>query len=329
MSIPNDTYYVGWIIDVDFEVAEDNEGNNIAYETVSQLTIVYEAELYNRGGAYGGFQYSGFTPREVMPFVTEFSIWCDIINVGLKPSGPFNVSFIASWNDIISGLDYEFAKVTVPSINNGSYADVSWTGIFPFIPFDWYYVGWIVDVDDDVLEGSEIEDSGIAEYAPLVVSNKSDLVDRGSSYSGMSSPNVNPVSAFTIWADIENIGLKSSESCNVSFYASLDTNITTLDTYLGSDTLSSLTNGSFGYVELSGTFPNITLGTYYIGWLINVKGAVDEGNENNNKAYISSMLTVGPASTSGIPGYDPLVLISVLSIVLVIYILNKLKKNKA
>jgi len=327
VSIPNDTYYVGWIIDVDFEVAEDNEGNNIAYETVSQLSIVIEAELYNRGGPNGGFQYSGYTPTEVMPSVTLFSIWCDIINVGLKPSGPFNVSFVASYNPTISGADYEFARVTVPSINNGSYADVSWTGIFPFIPFSSFFVGWVIDVNDDVPEGSEYDDSGRAEYAPLVVSNKSDLVDRGSSYSGMSSPNVYPLTAFTVWADIENIGLKSSESCNISFYASTDTNITTLDTYLGSDTLSVLTNGSFGYVEWSGTFPNITLGTYYIGWLIDVKDDVDEGNENNNKAYISSILTVGPASKSGIPGYDPLVIIGVISIASVIYILNKRKKK--
>ncbi|HDZ18478.1 MAG TPA: hypothetical protein ENH75_09320, partial [archaeon] len=39
-DIPNDTYYIGWIIDVDSNIVEENEGNNIAYETVSLLNVV-------------------------------------------------------------------------------------------------------------------------------------------------------------------------------------------------------------------------------------------------------------------------------------------------
>jgi hypothetical protein len=327
VSVLNNTYYIGWIIDIDNDVVEDNEGNNVAYETVSQLDVIYEAELYNRGG-HDEFLYSGFTPDEVMPTVTQFTIWCDIENVGMKPSGAFNVSFRASVNPIISVIDEEIARVTVPSIMNGSYADVSWTGTFPIIPINWYFVGWVIDVDNDVEEGDE-DDYGIAEVAPLKVVNKSDLVDRGASYSGMNVTSVVPgVSSFNVFADIENIGITSSVSCNVSFYASLDTNITTSDLYIGSDTLAPLLNGSFGNVEWSGIFPNITAGTYYIGWIIDVNNDDDEGNENNNKAYISTQLHVGPPiSPPGIPGYDLFLIIGIISIVSIIYLVPKLKRK--
>ena len=149
-GIANNTYYVGWIIDVDGDVGEDDEGNNDIYETSYQLDIVKKAELYDRG-----VTYSGFTPTDVMPSVTQFNIWCDIENVGLAPSGSFNVSFRASYNPIISTLDFEIVKVTVPSIMNGSYADVSWTGTFPYMPFSGFFVGWLIDADYDVDEGDE------------------------------------------------------------------------------------------------------------------------------------------------------------------------------
>jgi len=324
-GIPNNTYYVGWIIDIDNDVGEDvpGEANNAVYETSYQLEVVKEAELYDRG-----LSYSGFTPTEVIPSVTQFNIWCDIENVGLAPSGSFNVSFRASYNPIISVSDYEIAKVTVPSIMNGSYVDVNWTGIFPYMPFDWYFIGWVIDVDNDVDEGDE-NDVGMATFYPLEVVNKSDLKDRGPSYSGMTETTVEPgVTAFSVFTDIENIGLKTSEACNVSFYASLDTNITTSDYYLGYDALLPLLNGTYLDATWAGIFPNITEGVYYIGWIIDVNDDVDEGHEGNNQAYILTQLIVKtPTVSGGIPGYEPLLIISMASIVSVVYILNKRKKK--
>ncbi|KKK68588.1 hypothetical protein LCGC14_2942550, partial [marine sediment metagenome] len=290
---------VGWLIDIDGDVGEGNEANNAVYETSYQLDIVKEAELYDRGVAY-----SGFTPTDVMPSVTQFNIWCDIENVGLAPSGSFNVSFRASYNPIISTLDFEIAKVTVPSIMNGSYADVSWTGTFPYMPFSGYFVGWLIDSDYDVDEGDE-EDVGLA--ADFInVFNKSDLTDRGPSYSGMSETNVEPgVTAFSVFADVENIGLMTSEASNVSFYASLDTNITTSDYYLGYDDLLPLLNGSYLDVTWAGIFPNITEGTYYIGWIIDVNDDVDEGNEENNQAHLSTQLTVDGTAPTSLISFTP------------------------
>lgn len=145
----------------------------------------------------------------------------------------------------------------------------------------------------------------------------------------MNETTVEPgVTAFSVFADIENRGLKEAESSNVSFYASLDTNITTSDYYLGYDTLLPLSNGTFADVSWAGTFPNITEGSYYIGWIIDVNDDVDEGHEENNQAHILTQLIVStPGASGGIPGYDPFLIIGILALVSVIFIISKRKKK--
>ncbi len=292
-------------------------------------------DLLDRGSAF-----SGISPLEVIPTVSNFTVWADIWNSGSDPSGDFNVSFRASDNGNISPSDTEIGKVTVSSINAGDNATISYTGIFPEItfvtfgqPIDYsFIIGFIVDVDDDVVEDNEPNNWGFLNYVgsdSVYVANKSDLRDRGPSYSGMSETTVAPgATAFSVFTDIENRGLKEAEGCNVSFYASLDTNITTSDYYLGYDALLPLSNGTFVDVSWAGTFPNITEGVYYIGWIIDVNDDVDEGHEGNNQAYILTQLIVKtPTVSGGIPGYEPLLIISMLSIVSVVYILNKRKKK--
>ena len=211
--------------------------------------------------------FSGISPLEVIPTVSNFTVWADIWNNGSDPSGAFNVSFRASDNFIISVSDTEVAKVTVPSINPGDNATINYTGIFPEItfvttgqPIDYFFlIGFLIDVDLDVTEDSEANNWAYVGVDMVYVANKSDLRDRGPAYSGMSETTVDPgVTAFSVFADIENRGLKQAESCNVSFYASLDTNITTSDIYIGSDILGPLPNGTFADADWVGTFPNIT-----------------------------------------------------------------------
>jgi subtilase family serine protease len=170
---------------------------------------------------------------------------------------------------------------------------------------------------------------GYVGFDLVYVANKSDLRDRGAAYSGMSETTVVPgVTAFSVFADIENRGLKEAEGCNVSFYASLDTNITTSDHYLGYDALLPLLNGTFVDVSWDGTFPNITEGSYYIGWIIDVNDDVDEGHEENNQAYILTQLIVKtPGAPGGIPGYNVVLLVSIGSIISVIIVIRRMKRK--
>jgi len=289
-------------------------------------------DLLDRGSAF-----HGFSPTEIIPTVSEFTVWADIYNSGFGPSGPFNVSIRASDDSIINKSDTEIGKVTVPSINGGNNATISYTGIFPEITNvtvnnyidDWFYVGWMIDVDIDVGETNEVNNIGYLSYQ-IYVANKSDLRDRGPAYSDMNETTVESgVTAFSVFCDIENRGLKEAESSNVSFYASLDTNITTSDYYLGYDALLPLINGTYIDASWAGIFPNMPNGSYYIGWIIDVNDDVDEGHEDNNKAYILTQLIVEtPAAvSSGIPGYNVVLLIGVGSVISVLIVIRRKKRR--
>ncbi len=155
-SIPNGTYYVGWIIDADNDVSESNEANNTAYEPGYQLVvnnIVGDPDLYDDGDVY-----NGFSPT-VVEVEDSFSAWCRVRNGGTADAGGFYVDFYASTNMIISSAsDYLIDRVYVPGCSAGNYVDVNLSVLFPAsVPAGTYsyWVGWIIDADNDVSESNE------------------------------------------------------------------------------------------------------------------------------------------------------------------------------
>ncbi|KKN39428.1 hypothetical protein LCGC14_0743540 [marine sediment metagenome] len=129
-----------------------------------------------------------------------------------------------------------------------------------------------------------------ADSAPT---DKADLIDRGSLYSSYSPGSVTAgTTFFSVNNQIRNVGTASSGTYYVHYYASTNTYISTSDYYIGTSGPESA--GAFGTdaASWSGTFPNIPGGNYYIGWIIDKDDTVDEFDETNNKAYISTPLTV-------------------------------------
>lgn len=103
-----------------------------------------------------GEVYAGFSPINVRPGLTNFNIWCDILNMGNGSSRTFTVSYYASTNTIISVSDYLIGTDTVYSISPSSNGTSSWFGTFPGgVPSGNYYIGWIIDSGSDVLELNE------------------------------------------------------------------------------------------------------------------------------------------------------------------------------
>lgn len=120
--------------------------------------------------------------------------------------------------------------------------------------------------------------------------DKPDLLydDQDNSY--FSPTTVEHGTDFTVSCDLRNMGTASSGTFDVTYYASLDDEITTSDYVIGADeNVSSiepfLTTGTS---QWSGPFPEtIPAGSYYIGWIIDSGGDVDEfaygeGDENNS-----------------------------------------------
>ncbi len=135
-----------------------------------------------------------------------------------------------------------------------------------------------------------------------------DLRDRGEKYSGF-SPNQLSLESSTIdiYNNIENIGLTSVGSFEVSFYLSTDFTISTDDYLLGTDVITSLDVSSYIESAWSGSLPpSIQDGNYYVGWIIDPSNNIDEFNENNNKQIIESeMLIIDMTAPSSSLFYTP------------------------
>ena len=139
-----------------------------------------------------------------------------------------------------------------------------------------------------------------ADSAPT---DKSDLVDRGLAYSSYTpNPVTQGVTSFTVSCDVRNIGTASSGGFYVYYYASTNNIISAADHFIGSDYVSSISPFNYRDSSWTGIFPaSIPSGSYYIGWIIDAPGWVDEFDETNNVEHEISTLTVNP--TPPPPGY--------------------------
>jgi len=123
--------------------------------------------------------------------------------------------------------------------------------------------------------------------------DKADLIDRGVSYAGYTPGSVTAgITSFSVHNEIRNVGTASSGNYVVHYYASTNTFISTSDYYIGTSTTESTGAFETDYASWSGTFPTIPGGNYYIGWIIDKDDVVDEFDEANNRAYISTPLSV-------------------------------------
>jgi len=136
---------------------------------------------------------------------------------------------------------------------------------------------------DDIISWRS-EDTPPTDYA--------NLIDDGQAWSGF-----DPISVvlgesyFSVWSDIRNIGTADSGIFNVSYFASVDAEITTSDYLIGVDEVTSITPFTWANSSWSGTFPNIPARTYYVGWIIDSTDVVPEpldDGEGNNVAYKDS-----------------------------------------
>ena len=114
--------------------------------------------------------------------------------------------------------------------------------------------------------------------------DKPDLTNSGSGYS---NPYI--VTPAVTWFEVHNTvtNLGTAEAMapyNVSYYASLDADITTGDYFIGTKlVINSLFSFHNQNISFGGTFPgNIPAGNYYIGWVIDSGGVLAEFDEGNN-----------------------------------------------
>jgi len=298
-------------------------------------TLTDKPDMANRGESYLDL-YSDFNPTTVGSGLTNFNVWCDIQNIGTLSTGTFTVSYYASANPTITEEDYLIGTDTVSSINPTYSADSSWSGIFPSgVPSGLYYIGWIIDSNDNIDEFNENNNVGIVSSYKLLVdasppSNPTVCLQTiGSTESDVWQDNVTDPEF--IWS-----GASDSYTSVAGYYY-----------YWGTDpfgTSSSYTT-SLGYDP-----PAVSTGAYYL----RVKTQDSIGNNASwNTLYIFkyneslnddgknpvSLPDENPNAPSDddddddepnmeIPGYEIYVLITVICVISIICIKKQLKKIK-
>ncbi|HON90239.1 MAG TPA: CARDB domain-containing protein [Sedimentisphaerales bacterium] len=131
-----------------------------------EIEPIVKPDLYDAGESY-----RGFTPPSVAAGVANqgLAITGMIANRGGSQSGYFFVEIYASLDDEITYEDY-FIGLIGMDIEAGGISELFWAGTFPTnIPPGSYYIGWLIDPDDFVLEARENNNTAVIQAGKLVV----------------------------------------------------------------------------------------------------------------------------------------------------------------
>ena len=176
-----------------------DNGNNNALTLDNTMTLVdsFGEDLDpDLTSCYQSEQFY-FSPHSV-DSGDELEISIRVCNYGNSPASGFHVDFYASVNNSITDNDYFLGQVNASGIQAYSSASVIWDGDFPqVIPTGEYYIGWIIDPEDELPESNENNNIGYFPSPRLSVTQLLDceysISPNGRTYSasgGSSSINV-------------------------------------------------------------------------------------------------------------------------------------------
>ena len=254
-----------------------------------------------------------------------------IHNVGRGDNfGPVPVDVYASTNDTITERDYYLGRVEVLEPAPGDCNTATLTlDHFPDLPTGYYHIGVVVDPDEAITETHEANNTGIIQWADAVGNvlqehrlavSRLDLRYDGDSTSALGSSVVTPDAPWACYFSIRNDGPGDAGQFYVDFYASVDQRIGSGDHFLGRTLVSGIEAGHRADAELHlDAFPDLPVGDYYIGVVIDPTNAVLESDNGNNRAvniadgllavrcpdlYHDAWRSAGPSSTTVTAG-DP------------------------
>ncbi|MFX1458846.1 MAG: trypsin-like serine protease, partial [Promethearchaeota archaeon] len=119
--------------------------------------IFSDATSINKPDLTAGINsYSGSNITLIRPGYTNFRVQSEIHNAGTIISDPSTVSYYVSNDTLFSTTDYLIGTDNINSISPTNSIPSSWSGVFPGdIPTGSYYLGRIVDIDDNIDELNE------------------------------------------------------------------------------------------------------------------------------------------------------------------------------
>jgi len=237
------------------------------------------------------------------------------VNATVKNQGPGDAGFVyvvfyLSSDSNITTSDYPLGGVWLNSIATGAQQNVTAAVTVPNIGGGTYYIGAIVDPNNDVVESNE-SNNALAGNQINVTTLHPDLV-----MTAVSGPtSANSGQTITVVNTVKNQGLYAAGGFSVGLYLSTDTAITTGDTLIGYQSIGSLAAGAESTSGTVVTIPaGMASGRYYIGAIADYSNTVTESNETNNalagnrititKVYPDLLMTAVSGPSSANAGQD-------------------------
>ncbi len=282
-AVPDGFYYVGTILDIYNDCHETIESNTYYLSTmVEVITPTIDIDLYWTSLVVTTDLWSG--GLSVTATLTE-------VNGGTGPAGGHYSRLYLSDNSTISTGDTQLGgDLYFSSIAAGGSQAVAESFSAPAMPSGTYYMGAIVDIYDDVAESDE---SNNINYRMGMINYDPDI-DLYSTSIGLSTSAWVVGSPVTADLTEVNNGLDAAGAHYSRLYLSIDNTITTGDVQLGGDLyFSSIASG--GSQTVGGhTFnvPNVAVGTYYVGNIVDIYDDVLETNEANNYAVRAGLVDI-------------------------------------
>jgi len=211
-------------------------------------------------------------------FTADYSV----TNQGTAASASTTVHYFLSTDATITPTDIYLGSLSyIPSLAGGETTVGSQTLTMPSGPAaGTYYIGAIVDYYDYVVESDETNNALVGPTLVLA-STGTDLV-----VPSLTTTATTLIEGDTFTADysVTNQGTAASASTTVHYFLSTDATITPTDIYLGSfSDVPSLVGGETTVGSQLLTIPSgLTVGSYYIGAIVDYFDYVIESDETNN-----------------------------------------------
>ena len=222
-----------------------------------------------------------------------------IENQGTDSSGSFYWGIYLSTDTTITTNDIELDNYYKSSMSAGSTTSTYYKSVT--IPMSIngarYYVGALADINTQVSESNENNNDDY-DSGRVTIYEAPDLTGRSCSAptTGVVGDNLDSTISISIENDPGGSYIDSSGTFYWAMYLSTDSTITSSDDQVGSDQYrSSISGGSYGTDTLSTSTripSNLNPGTYYWGFIIDVRTDVDEQSETNNVYLCSSQVVI-------------------------------------
>ncbi len=273
LTLPAGNYYVGYVIDYENSIDELDETDN---------TYTYSAEVVDNyfipNLTYTASQCSLETDG------TDVTVSLQVKNTGDLDASAASVGVFISENNPVTSSDYFLGEVSINALGVGESEDKSFSANvndeLPSLSAGEYYVGFIVDYEDEISE--DLENDNTFTFGSPTLELKSNLTyDADYNELEITATKIN------ISLRIENNGDVKSGSSQVAYYLSSDLSITSSDFLLdyadvGDLNIGEISDESLSF-DLTALENEIELGDYYIGYLIDNENDLDEVDEGDNE----------------------------------------------